>query len=88
MSEMMMMGGGGPEPSRDGSSILDEVLSLLSEYQDVEQDAEDLAEGADIVARIRKLLAKQQQEADGMMQGKVTPRAMRRASGGMGGGAY
>jgi hypothetical protein len=79
-----LLGGGGdpaeaePAPS-DPPDILRQMLELASDYRSVEEDDEDLLSIEKVTTLIQQLLAKQQKEADGMLQGKASPRAMRRA---------
>lgn len=70
-------GGQAAAPPRDGSAMLREALQVIAAYQQVEVDDEDLLEAEEIRTRIQKLLAKQQKEQDGLLQGKVTPSALR-----------
>jgi hypothetical protein len=79
---MAMLGGGSaeePEPPADPSELLREMLSLASAYRDSEEDDEDLLVIEKVGTLIQQLLANQQKESDGMLQGKSSPRAMRRA---------
>jgi hypothetical protein len=69
-----------PEP-RDPAEIIDEMMDLLFEYRATESDAEDLLVIEKVGTILQQLRARNQKEADGMMQGKITPRALRRAYG-------
>lgn len=76
-----MMGGQTPQPGEnpagDSASILREALQIIASYQEIEVDDEDLLEAEEIRSRIQKLLAKQQKERDGLLQGKFNPAALR-----------
>ena len=80
-----MMGGQTPQPmgepppsgGGDSSNILREALAVIASYQEVEVDDEDLLEAEEIRSRIQRLLAKQQKERDGLLQGKFSPGALR-----------
>ena len=37
------------------------------------------------IAKLQSILAEEQKQSDGLLEGKATPRAMRRATGGAGG---
>lgn len=73
----LLGGGGAPPAPADGTSKLREALQMIADYQAGEQDDEDLLAAEEIRTRIQKLLAKQQQEQDGLLQGKFTPAALR-----------
>jgi hypothetical protein len=52
--------GGGGSPAE----IIREILQVADQYRQAEQDDEDLAVMAKIIAQLQTLLAKQQKEAD------------------------
>ena len=66
-----------PQQQGDPAGLLREALAVIASYQEVEADDEDLLEAEEIRTRIQKLLAKQQKERDGLLQGKLTPAALR-----------
>ncbi len=75
---MMMLAGQGPpmqappgmgppepeQPPRSSADLIAAAIDLLRGYPEVEQDQEDLAVAAQVIAALQKLLAKQQREAD------------------------
>ena len=69
-------------PSGDPAGILRDILDLCREYQNVEQDDEDLLQIEKVTTLLQQLLANNQKEADGMMQGKMSPRGLRKALSG------
>jgi hypothetical protein len=69
-------------PAKGGpSDQLRASIDALTSYLEAESDDEDIAEGMKYLAGLQNLLAKQQKEQDGLLQGKATPRALRRANG-------
>lgn len=91
-----IQGGGGADASQssgggDPVDVLDQMIELAKEYLDVEPDEEDKAVMTTCLQNFQKLKAKDQAEADGAMQGKTTPRMVRKAAaaqGGPGGPGY
>jgi|SRR5215831_248867 len=81
----------GPAPGAgsDSASVLSDALDSLNQYMQIEPDESDKAVIATCIAQIQKIRAKDQSEQDGMLQGKTTPRGLRKAAaaGGGGGGA-
>jgi hypothetical protein len=90
-------GPGGPGPGVDpgqqqaasGSSadaaaadILGQMLDLAMQYMQIEPDEEDKQIISTCIVNMQKVRAKDQQDADKMTQGQVTPRALRSALGG------
>lgn len=69
--------GGAPTPSP--VDIVQQMLDLSQTYLQAEQDQEDLLAMQKIGTELQQLLAKDQQDADKMMGGQATPRAMRKA---------
>lgn len=69
-----------PETS-DPSDILRQILQLADAYRQAEQDDEDLLQVEKVTSLVQQLLAKQQSERDGLLQGKYTPSALRRIGG-------
>jgi hypothetical protein len=61
---------------------LKQAIDTIRSYQQGEQDEEDLLTAEKITTLIQQLLAKQQKETDGLMQGKLDPAALRGAFGG------
>jgi hypothetical protein len=70
------------EEAADPSDLLRQILDLAAQYRDVEPDEEDKLAIEQATTLIQKLLAKQQKDADGMMQGKLSPSGLRRTYGG------
>lgn len=54
----------GPDGGGDSASFLRDVIDHLSKYNEVEKDDEDLAAVAQVISRLRQILAKQQREQD------------------------
>lgn len=71
---------GGDNPNADSSDLISQAIDILKQAHDVEPEPDDQATIATCIANLNKVLAKNQQEADNMLQGKSTPRAMRKAS--------
>jgi hypothetical protein len=63
------------------ADLLGQILDLISQYMSIEPDEEDKAIVAQCQAQMQKVRAKDQQDADKMTQGNVTPRALRAALG-------
>lgn len=85
-------GGAGADPSvppqqdsPDPNDLLQQILDIAAQYKQVEDDPQDLLTVEKVTTLVQQLIAANQKEADGMLQGKATPRAIRRASGGTGG---
>jgi len=57
------------------------MIDLSQQYLGTEQDQEDLLHMQKIATELQTLLAKDQKDAESMMQGKPTPRGMRKALG-------
>lgn len=53
-----------PQGPRSSVELIAAAIDLLRGYPEVEQDQEDLAVAAQVIAALQKLLAKQQREAD------------------------
>jgi len=64
------------------TSIVQQMLDLSQDYLQNETDQEDLLAMQKIGTELQQLLAKDQQDADKMMQGTATPRGMRKAMAG------
>ena len=75
----------GGETGGDPVSILQDMLQLADQYRGVEPDEEDKAQMEQARTILQKLLAKDQSEKDGLLQGKASPGALRRV---LGGGGY
>lgn len=88
MSAIQSQGGqdasAGDDSSNDPVAALDDALTALQTYMGVEPDEADKAIVATCIASLQKVKAKDQQEADGALQGKTTPRLIRKAMGGQG----
>jgi hypothetical protein len=77
-----------PEPPPEQSSgnaagvaLLQQILGDVQRYIDGEQDEEDKLTGEKVTSLLQQLLAKNQKETDGLLQGKMSPAAMRGAFG-------
>jgi hypothetical protein len=66
----------------DGVALLKQAIDTIRQYQGGEKDEEDLLTAEKITTLIQQLLAKQQKELDGLLQGKADPAALRGALGG------
>jgi hypothetical protein len=85
-----LLGGGGgagaPGPDadqgqdQDVGDLLSQAIDLLSQAKDAEQEPEDQAVIAQCILNLHKLQAKDQAEADSMVQGKASPRGVRKAA--------
>lgn len=87
------LAGGPPDQGQDPSQgsgdpldILSQMLDLADQYRSAEPDEEDRLEMEKARTLLQNLLAKDQKEQDGMMQGKVTPRGVRKSMGSQGSG--
>lgn len=91
-----MMGAGPPDPGVQAgqaqapsggnadsaaADILGQMLDLAMQYMQIEPDEEDKQVIAVCIQNMQKVRAKDQQDADKMTQGNVTPRALRAALG-------
>lgn len=76
----------GPSPQGgsedDAVSILEQMLQLADQYRQVEPDQEDKATMEQARTLLQNLLAKDQKDKDGLLQGKASPGALRRVLGG------
>lgn len=72
--------------SGDKNDMLRQAIDVLTAYKVEEQDDEDLAMVAKIVADIQKLLASQQKLADQAIGAGPGAKFMRKQGGGSGGG--
>lgn len=89
--DIMAALGGGMEEGAGPASIVDgapgggedpliDAIDLIQEAIDAESDQEDIQVMLQCQAKLQQILAKNQAEADGMMQGKASPRGIRRAT--------
>ena len=93
--ELAALLGGGGEPAPDegqeatlpsdgapggGADPLEAAIALLDEAIALEADQEDQQVMRTCSAKLQSVLAKNQKEADGMMQGKMSPRGTRQAA--------
>jgi fructoselysine-6-P-deglycase FrlB-like protein len=69
-------GGGGSETA----SFLREVIQHLNGYREIEQDDEDLAAVAKVMAMLQQILAKQQKEQDAAFGSSPASKVLRRLS--------
>lgn len=88
MSIMDMMGGAPPEQpfseepagqADDGAAKIKEIISLVRSYADQEDDEENVLVAEKITTMLQQILANEQKDVEGMMQGKVSPKALRKA---------
>ena len=75
-------GASGSSPDAAAADILGQMLDLATQYMQIEPDEEDKQVIAVCIANMQKVRAKDQQDADKLAQGNVTPRALRSALGG------
>lgn len=73
---------GGQSPDAQAADILGQMLDLATQYMQIEPDEEDKQVIAQCIANMQRIRAKDQQDADKVTQGNVTPRALRAALGG------
>ena len=59
-----------------------QAIATVRQYIDSEQDDEDKMAGEKVTSLLQQILAKQQKEQDGLLQGKMSPGAIRGALGG------
>lgn len=77
--------GGPPGPGdtsgaeKDPIQFLKDAIESLTQYQKVEPDAVDKATAAKMLAQLHSLLAKDQQDGDSQLTGKLNPRMLRKA---------
>lgn len=79
-------GQGQPDPQQDAApddpgAILDEILRLMRAFKASESDPEFRLRMEKASTEVAGIQADEQKMSDGMMSGKTSPRAMRRASG-------
>lgn len=95
----LLAGGGAPapEPGRPsvaegapggGEDPLIAAIDLIQEAIDAEADQEDVQIMLQCQAKLQQILAKNQAEGDQMLQGKLSPRGMRKAQAGPEPAAY
>lgn len=97
---LAMMGGGGgegqevPESSATGDAgqhggsdpYIRDAIDALTQAAQAEADEADIATIQTCIANLQKVLANNQADQDAMMQGKSSPKAIRKATAGQGGG--
>lgn len=69
-----------------GQEALEQCIALLDQAILEESDQEDQQIMRQCSAKLQSVLAKNQAEADAALGGKVSPKAMRKQAGGLGGG--
>lgn len=74
---------GAEEPSGETgggetTSILRQMIDSAKAYIEAEQDEEDKLTMAKILTQLQQYLADEQREQDGMAQGKITPKGIRK----------
>ena len=83
MIDPSQAGPSAPAPSGpDGQALLRQAIATVRQYIDSEQDDEDKMAGEKVTSLLQQILAKQQKEQDGLLQGKMSPGAIRGALGG------
>lgn len=71
-----------PEEGGDGASKIKEIISMVRAYAEQENDEENILTAEKITTMLQQILAAEQKDAEGMLQGKVSPKALRKAYGG------
>lgn len=66
----------------DATAILEQILSLADRYRQQEQSQQNLLLVEKLRTIAQQILAAEEKEMDGMLQGKMTPSAVRRFAGG------
>jgi len=95
----LMGGGEAPPEEAAGPSVVDGqpgggvdaltmAIDAIQDAIDAEADQEDIQVMLKCQQQLQSILAKNQKEADGMMQGKMSPRGTRQAAAAAGGGEY
>lgn len=72
-------------PGGDNLSFLQDAIDAASQYVQGEDDQIHVQTALQCIAKLQSILAEEQKQSDGLLEGKATPRAMRRATGGAGG---
>lgn len=75
-----------PAHEQNEVQLLTKILTDMQTFMKVAADEDDKATIATCMANIQKLRAKDQQEADGALSGKTSPRLIRKAAASQGGG--
>lgn len=75
-------GGGEEEAPSAPADLLRDMLDLAAQYREGEDDDEDLLQIEKVTTLIQQLLANNQKESDQMIQGKMSPRGLRKALSG------
>jgi hypothetical protein len=73
-----------PAPAGPVSDILREILDLADEYRQQEESDQNLLLVEQLRTIAQKILANEEKEDEGLMQGKLAPGAVRRAVSGSG----
>ena len=73
-----MMGQAGPQEDAAPADLIRQMLEIADRYRQVEQDDEDLFAMEKVRSDLQGLLAAQQKESDDLLQGKASPKALRR----------
>lgn len=80
------MAGGGEAPPPEGggpiSDLLRQILSLAGQYKDQEQSEQNILLIEQVTTQVQKILANEEKEADDLLQGKMSPSAVRSAVSG------
>ena len=86
--EMGMMGEfppgmGGPPPQESGADpeLLQQILDLFDSYRQNQQSQQNLLMAEKARTLVQQILASEEKEMDGMLQGKLSPGAIRRMAG-------
>lgn len=84
MSMMMEQPFTEEQPQADnGAATIKEIISLVRSYAEQEDDEENILVAEKITTMLQQILAAEQKDADSMMAGKVSPKALRKAYGGL-----
>lgn len=79
-------GGGGDPSQQDPSNLIRDMLDLLDQYKSTEEDEADKLLVEKIGTQLQQLLANNQQTLDQAMQGKISPKLLRKQYAGAPGG--
>lgn len=81
-----MAGDGQEAPAPEGggpiSDLLRQMLSLARQYKDQEQSEQNILLIEQVTTQVQKILANEEKEADDLLQGKMSPSAVRSAVSG------
>ena len=72
----------GADSADSGKEILKQIIALVSRYQDQEQSEQNLLGAEQVRTLVQKILANEEKSQDDLLQGKMSPAAIRGALGG------